>query len=58
MKEKIIMYLKLIIASPHKRSSIYKKYLGISFGKNVRILHYPRWGSEPFLIEVVLSAVL
>ena len=28
------------------------KYLGIKFGNNVRILHYPRWGSEPFLIEI------
>ena len=32
--------------------SIYSKYLGIKFGKDVRILHYPRWGSEPFLIEI------
>ncbi len=46
------MYIELFFASPFKKAIIYNKYLGISFGKNVRILHYPRWGSEPFLIEI------
>lgn len=46
------LYLHLFISSPYKKASVYAKYKGIKFGKNVRILHYPRWGSEPFLIEI------
>jgi acetyltransferase-like isoleucine patch superfamily enzyme len=48
----LLMYIELFFASPFKKAIIYHKYLGISFGKNVRILHYPRWGSEPFLIKI------
>lgn len=48
----LIMYLKLIFGSKKSKPTIYNKYLGVKFGKNVRILHFPRWGSEPFLIEI------
>lgn len=46
------MYIKLLLSSSYEKSKIYEKYLGIKFGKDVRILHFPRWGSEPFLIEI------
>jgi len=46
------MYARLIFSNQHSKHKIYSKYLGIKFGNNVRILHYPRWGSEPFLIEI------
>lgn len=52
MLKKIIFYFKLFSAGPFKKAQVYSKYLGIKFGKNVRILHYPRWGSGPFLIEI------
>ncbi len=52
MLNKLLMYIRLLVASPYKKAGIYSKYLGIKFGKKVRILHFPRWGSEPFLIEV------
>lgn len=50
--KKILFYLKLLIVNPHKKSFLYGKYLGIKFGKNVRITHFPRFGSEPYLIEI------
>jgi acetyltransferase-like isoleucine patch superfamily enzyme len=52
MIKKVVMYFRLLFASPYQKASIYAKYLGIKFGDNVRILHYPRWGSESFLIEI------
>lgn len=52
MKKKLLMYLQLFFASPYEKAKIYSKYLGVKFGNNVRVLHYPRFGSEPFLIEI------
>jgi acetyltransferase-like isoleucine patch superfamily enzyme len=52
MLKKLLMYIQLIFADAYKKKDIYAKYLGISFGDRVRILHFPRWGSEPFLIEI------
>lgn len=52
MITKLIMYTRLFFAGSYKKSLIYAKYLGVKFGENVRILHFPRWGSEPFLIEI------
>lgn len=46
------MYFNLLFANSYKKAGIYSKYLGVTFGKNVRILQFPRWGSEPFLIEI------
>lgn len=49
---KIWMYLQLVFANPYQKPNIYNKYLGITFGNNVRILNFPRFGSEPYLIEI------
>lgn len=49
---KLLLYLKLAFANQWTKAGIYNKYLKIKFGNNVRILHFPRWGSEPFLIEI------
>ena len=49
---KLVMYFLLFLVKPHKKKVIYSRYLNIKFGNNVRILHYPRWGSEPYLIEI------
>lgn len=46
------MYIKLLFSNEWKKAGIYSKYLGVKMGKKVRILHYPRFGSEPFLIEI------
>lgn len=52
MIRKLIMYLRLFLSNQYTKYKIYSKYLDIKFGDGVRILHYPRWGSEPFLIEI------
>lgn len=50
--KKLVLYTLLIFSNPYNRSKVYSKVLGINFGKNVRILHYPRFGSEPYLISL------
>ena len=50
--KKIIFYFKLFVNNEYNKSKIYSKYLGVKFGNNVRILHLPRFGSEPYLIEI------
>lgn len=52
MIRKLIMYFRLFFSNQYNKHKVYSKYLGVKFGQNVRILHYPRWGSEPFLIEI------
>ncbi len=52
MINKLIMYLKLFSANSYEKAHIYAKYLGVKFGNNIRITHYPRWGSEPYLITI------
>ena len=49
---KLIFHIKLLLNSEYNKGKIYSKYLGVKFGKNVRILHLPRFGSEPYLIEI------
>ena len=52
MISKIFMYLELLFSNSYSKKKVYSRYLGIKFGKNVRITHFPRWGSEPYLIEI------
>jgi acetyltransferase-like isoleucine patch superfamily enzyme len=49
---KLVFYLRLLLASTNQKHSVYNKYLGIKFGNNVRITSFPRFGSEPYLIEI------
>ena len=52
MLEKIILRLMLNLADCYKKANIYKKFLGVNFGKNVRITGKIHFGSEPFLISI------
>lgn len=52
MIKQLTMAIKLIIADCYQKSAIYKKYLGVEFGKNVRITGKINFGSEPFLISI------
>ena len=52
MLKKIIFHLKLFLSNDWNMYQVYAKYKGITFGKKVRILHPPRFGSEPYLIEI------
>jgi acetyltransferase-like isoleucine patch superfamily enzyme len=52
MINKILFYFKLILANEYSRYKVYEKYLNVEFGSGVRILHFPRFGSEPYLIKI------
>jgi|SRR5665647_963111 len=52
MIKKVVFYLKLLYSNDWNIYKVYEKYLCIKFGNNVRILHFPRFGSEPYLIEI------
>lgn len=40
------------IAGSETRAKIYRNYLGVKIGSNVRFTGKPDWGSEPYLIEI------
>lgn len=48
----LLLYLQLLTANEWQKADLYRKYLGIKIGKNARITHFTRWGSEPYLIEI------
>jgi acetyltransferase-like isoleucine patch superfamily enzyme len=50
--KKIIYKMKLALADEFTKPAIYSKYLGVTFGKNVRITGSPSFGSEPYLITI------
>ena len=52
LQKKIVFYSRLLLVSEYDKARIYNKYLDVKFGKNVRIIHFPRFGSEPYLIEI------
>tara|TARA_Y100001960_G_C14384787_1_gene685617 strand:+ start:183 stop:704 length:522 start_codon:yes stop_codon:yes gene_type:complete len=52
MIKKIILYFRLFFSNDYSKAKLYGKYLGIKFGYNVRIIHFPRFGSEPYLIKI------
>jgi acetyltransferase-like isoleucine patch superfamily enzyme len=49
---KIFFYVLIRLAGEYKRASVCSKYLGVKFGKNVRLTGIPSFGSEPFLITI------
>ncbi|MEO3404438.1 acyltransferase [Mucilaginibacter sp. CAU 1740] len=50
--KKIIFELKLLKADPYQKWAVYAKYMGVNFGKGVRITGKPSFGSEPYLITI------
>ncbi len=44
--------LKIKYASSQQKAKLYNKYFGITFGNNIRFTGFPRWGSEPYLINI------
>ena len=47
-----IFKLKLQFASSEQKANLYRKYLGVNIGKNIRFTGVPSWGTEPYLIEI------
>ncbi len=50
--KKLYLYLRLFFANEWTKADVYRKYLDMEIGDHVRILHYPRFGSEPYLIKI------
>ncbi len=48
----LLLYTQLLFANEFRKADLYRKYLNIQIGNNSRITHFPRWGSEPYLIEI------
>lgn len=48
----LIFKVKVLSAGEFNRAKIFEQYLGVKFGKNVRITGIPSFGSEPYLITV------
>lgn len=52
MIKKLVLYVKLFFADEYSKPILYKKYLGVRIGENVRIIWFPRFGSEPYLVKI------
>lgn len=52
MIQQLILTIRLNLADCYKKPEIIQKYLGVKFGKRVRITGKINFGSEPFLISV------
>lgn len=49
---KILFKVSLRFCNEYEKAAIYGKYLGVKFGKNVRITKDANFGSEPYLITI------
>jgi acetyltransferase-like isoleucine patch superfamily enzyme len=49
---KLLLKITLFNSNDLKKYKAYKRYLGVGFGKNVRITGLIRFGSEPYLISI------
>jgi acetyltransferase-like isoleucine patch superfamily enzyme len=52
MINKILFKIKLALSNPYQRPDVYRKYLGVSIGKDARFTGKINFGSEPFLISI------
>jgi acetyltransferase-like isoleucine patch superfamily enzyme len=43
---------RLLFTNSADLGKVYRKYLGVKIGNNVRFTGHPIWGSEPYLIEI------
>jgi acetyltransferase-like isoleucine patch superfamily enzyme len=48
----VLFIIRLAMSGPYKKIEIYKKKMGISAGKNIRITGNVVFGTEPYLIEL------
>jgi acetyltransferase-like isoleucine patch superfamily enzyme len=52
MLTRIRLKIRLFFADSEQKSNIFRNVYGIKIGKNVRFTGMPKWGSEPYLIEI------
>ncbi|TFF38792.1 acyltransferase [Mucilaginibacter psychrotolerans] len=50
--QRLIFELRVLLAGEYTRAKVYEKYLGVKFGKNVRMTGVPFFSSEPYLISI------
>jgi acetyltransferase-like isoleucine patch superfamily enzyme len=48
----LIIKVKIRISRGESLSQVFRDYYGVSIGNNVRFTGIPKWGSEPYLIEI------
>jgi len=49
---RIILRFLLFFSNEYNKGELYSRFLGMKIGKNCRIFSRPRFGSEPYLIEI------
>jgi acetyltransferase-like isoleucine patch superfamily enzyme len=52
MINKILFKIKLAISNPYQRPEVYRRYLGVSIGRDARFTGKINFGSEPFLVSI------
>ena len=50
--KKKYLQIRISFSNSENRAKIYRKYFGVSIGKNVRFTGKPSWGTEPYLVEI------
>lgn len=54
----LILRILLHFSNSEKKAELFRKYYHIKIGNNIRFTGMPKWGSEPYLIEIGNSVTI